>query len=217
MQYRSFSALSEWVKVVTLTTGCSKRVTEPALRGQLFLDKLRREHPGWKTIWGQEWGLFLLECSFHNATAMWRREQQQHTQRCPHQQQTAMANGMALEHPSVRTLLGSTDPEILNFVEQVYRGQCKVAPSILPCRYQDQFMAKLHEELSQCLVRARFHGVMGTVQSLSRHIRSREWQYQSQSLGHQQPSEALPCTFMRRPHRSTSLSPNPPCPHCADE
>ena len=46
LQYGSFAALSEWAKVVALTTGCSKRVAESALRGQLFLDKLRREHPG---------------------------------------------------------------------------------------------------------------------------------------------------------------------------
>ena len=35
-------------------------------------------------------------------------------------------------------------------------------------RHQEQFMAKLHEELGQCLVRARLCGVMGTAQSLSR-------------------------------------------------
>ena len=61
---------------------------------------------------------------------------------------------MAPEHPSVRTLLGSTDQEILDVAEHVYQGQYKVALSMLPRRLQDQFMAKLHEELSKQLVRA---------------------------------------------------------------
>ena len=70
LQYGSFAALGEWVKVVTLTTSCLKRVANQAPRGQLFLDELRREHLGWKTIWCQEWRLFLLERLFYNATAM---------------------------------------------------------------------------------------------------------------------------------------------------
>ena len=49
-----------------------------------------------------------------------------------------------------------------------YRGQYEVAPSILPHRCQDQFMAKLHKELGQCLVRAGLCDVMGTAQPLSR-------------------------------------------------
>ena len=72
LQYGSFAALGEWVNVVALTTGCLKRVAEWALRGQLLLDELRREHPGWNTIQQQEWGLFRLEHLFHNATAMQR-------------------------------------------------------------------------------------------------------------------------------------------------
>ena len=78
---------------------------------------------------------------------------------------------MALEHPSLRTLLGSTDQEILDVAEQVYKGLYEVAPSILPCRQQDQFMAELHGELGQCLVRAGLQGVTGTAQSLSRERR----------------------------------------------
>ena len=75
---------------------------------------------------------------------------------------------MALEHPSVRSLLGSTDQEILDVVEWVYRGQYEVAPSILPHRCQDQFMAKLHEEWGQHLVRAGLWSGTGKAQSLSR-------------------------------------------------
>ena len=91
-----------------------------------------------------------------------------HMQRCPHPHQTAMVKEMALEHPSVRILLGSTDQEILDAVEQVYRGQYKMVLSVLPCQCQDQSMVKLHEELGQCLVRAALCGAMRTAWSLSR-------------------------------------------------
>ena len=99
---------------------------------------------------------------------MWRKEQQWHSQRCPLLQQTNTAEGKALEHPSVGTLLGSTDKEILDVVEQVYRRQNKVVPSVLPHRLQDQFVARLHEELGQHLVRASLQSLMATAQSLSR-------------------------------------------------
>ena len=74
LQYGCFAALGEWAKVVTLTTSHLKRVPDQALRGQLVLGELRREHPGWKTMWCQEWGFFLLEWLFHNTTAMERKE-----------------------------------------------------------------------------------------------------------------------------------------------
>ena len=74
---------------------------------------------------------------------------------------------MAPEHPSIITLLGSTDQEILDVVEQVYKGQYEVAPNILPHRCQYQFMAKLHKDLGQCLVRVGLCGTMGTAWSLS--------------------------------------------------
>ena len=99
---------------------------------------------------------------------MQRKEWQWHIQRCPHPQQTDMAEEMAPVSHSVRTLFGSTDQEILDVVKHVYRGQCKVAPSVLPCRLQDQLMAELHKELSKNLVRASLQSVMVTVWSLSR-------------------------------------------------
>ena len=78
---------------------------------------------------------------------------------------------MAPEHPSVRILLEPRDQEILDVVEQVYRGQYEVGPSILPQRCKDEFMAKLHEELGQHLVKAGLSDAMGTAQSLSRERR----------------------------------------------
>ena len=89
-----------------------------------------------------------------------------------------MAKEIALEHLSLRTLLGSTDQEILDVTEQVYRGQYQVAPSILPHRCLDQFLAELHKELGQCLVRARLGSVMGTAQILSRG-RRHSWAHSS--------------------------------------
>ena len=88
---------------------------------------------------------------------------------------------MTLEHPSVITVLECTDQEILDVAETVYRGQYKVAPSILPHICQDQFMAKLHEELGKCLVRAGLHGVTRTDKFLSRGMRSLSASFSSQA------------------------------------
>ena len=41
---------------------------------------------------------------------------------------------LAPEHPSMWTLLGSPDEEILKVAEQVYRGQLAVVPSVLPTK-----------------------------------------------------------------------------------
>ena len=45
LQYGSFTTLGEWAKQDSLRTGCSKRVAEWALWGQLYLDKLKRDQP----------------------------------------------------------------------------------------------------------------------------------------------------------------------------
>ena len=57
--------------------------------------------------------------------------------KAPYPQQTDMAKEMAQEHPSIRIPVGSTDQKILDVMEQVYRGQYEVAPTVLPCRCQD--------------------------------------------------------------------------------
>ena len=89
-----------------------------------------------------------------------------------------MAKEMAEEHPSVRTLLVSTDQEILDVAECVHRGQYKVSPIILPLRLQDQFMTGLHEELGKCLVKAGLQSATANAQSLSRGRRC-SWAYSS--------------------------------------
>ena len=65
-----------------------------------------------------------------------------------------MAEEMAPDHPSIGTLLGSTDQEILDVAEQVYWGEYMLVPSKLPCPQQEEYIAELHLELSQCMVRA---------------------------------------------------------------
>ena len=74
LQYGSFATLSKWAKAVAFTTGHWKRIADWPLRGQLFLDELRRISLVWKTIQCQERGLFLLDRLFHNAAAMQRKE-----------------------------------------------------------------------------------------------------------------------------------------------
>ena len=51
-----------------------------------------------------------------------------------------MAKETVPEHPSVRTLLGPTDKEILGMAEQVYQGQYVLALSELPHWQQEEYM-----------------------------------------------------------------------------
>ena len=64
-----------------------------------------------------------------------------------------MAEEMAPEQSSVRNLLGSMDEEILEIAKQVYQREYETALSVHP-QHQEQFLAELHEDLSQCLARA---------------------------------------------------------------
>ena len=49
--------------------------------------------------------------------------------------------------------------------EEVYHGQYGVALNILPCQHQDQFLAELHEELGQHLIRVGLHAAMRAARS----------------------------------------------------
>ena len=113
LQYGSFRILGERTKKFAQRTGCSKRVANQTLWGQLYLSELRREHLGWNTAQCQEWGLFLLEHLFHNIAIMRWKEHERLSQRCSQAKQSEMAEVTAPEHPSVRTLLGSYDTTIL--------------------------------------------------------------------------------------------------------
>ena len=91
-----------------------------------------RGHPCWSTTHHQEWGLFLLEHLLHNVAAMSRKEWERTTRKHPDAQQIEMAEVMALAYPSIRTLLGSTNQEILDINEQVFWGEYVLAPNELP-------------------------------------------------------------------------------------
>ena len=67
-----------------------------------------------------------------------------------------------------KNLPGVHRPRNLGCCRAGVQGTIWGALSVLPCRCQDQFMAKLHEELGQHLVWAGLCGAMGTAQSMSR-------------------------------------------------
>ena len=69
LHYGNFSILGEWAKEFTQRNG-SNWVADETLRGQMFLNELKREHLGWSTAQKQDWGLFLLEHMLHNVAAM---------------------------------------------------------------------------------------------------------------------------------------------------
>ena len=108
LQYVNFAILGEWVKEFAQRVRCSNRVADQTLRAQFFPNELQQEHPDWSTTHRQEWGLFLLESLLHSAASMRRKEHQ----RCPQALQVKMAKAMTPQHPSICTLLGSTDTEI---------------------------------------------------------------------------------------------------------
>ena len=97
------------------------------------LDELSRDHLGWSTTHAARNGrFFILEHLLHNVAAMWQKVRERTTQRHPRVQLIEMAKVMATAHPSVRTLMGATDGEILDWVEKVYQREYVLAPSVLP-------------------------------------------------------------------------------------
>ena len=132
IQYGSFTILGKRVKEFAQRTSCSKWVADQTLQGQLNLSKLRREHPGWNTTQCQEWGLFLLDHLLHNVAAMTWSEHERLSQRCSQAQQPETAKVMAPEHPSIRTLLGSTEANLLKIAKQVYGGSMCLSPLCSP-------------------------------------------------------------------------------------
>ena len=124
LYYGNFAILGERAKEFTWHTSCSNRVTDRTLQSQNFLNELKRECPGCTTAHRQEWGLFLLECLLHNVASMRRKEYW----RCSQRLSVEAAKEMALEHPSMRTLIGATDDTILQVAEQVYQGEWTLAP-----------------------------------------------------------------------------------------
>ena len=128
LHHGNFTILGKWEKEYTQRSGCSNAVAEWALLSQLFLDKLKKECPGWNTTCRQEWNLFLLEWMFHNAAAMQHKRHQRHSHRLPLEPSEAV-----LEHPSMQTLVGSRDTDLLQVTEWIYKDEYMVAPSVFTC------------------------------------------------------------------------------------
>ena len=49
VQHEGFMILGEWAKEFTQRPGCSKRMADQSLWGQLYLNELKRERSGWNT------------------------------------------------------------------------------------------------------------------------------------------------------------------------
>ena len=143
LQYGNFTILGEQTKVFTPRTRYSNRVANWTLRGQFYPNKLRREHRGWNTAQCQEWGLFLLEHLLHNTASMRRKEHKG----APEPHKLRQPKWWPWSTP-IRTLLGSTDVEILKIAEQVYQGVWVVVPSVLP-HWQQKCINELHQELAR--------------------------------------------------------------------
>ena len=93
-------------------------------------------------------GAPALQCSSHAA----KREGEDHL-KVPRAQPIETAKVMALAHPSVMTLLESTDWEVLDIVEQVYHREYVLALNELPCQQQEEYMMKLQQELNWHMAR----------------------------------------------------------------
>ena len=90
---------------------------------------------------------------FHNATAMWHKELQRHDCGIP-----AELSETTLEHPSVQTLVGSKDADLLQVAEQIYKGEYRVVPSVFTHAQHDDLMKELWTELSKHLTQAGLQG-----------------------------------------------------------
>ena len=103
-----FAILGKSVKEYTKRKGCSNRVVDWALQCQLFLDEMRKKCPGWNPAHKQECSLFFLEWIFHNAAAMWCKENQRQSEG-----PSLEVEETAHKYPSVWALVGSQHSNIL--------------------------------------------------------------------------------------------------------
>ena len=121
-------------------TDCSNWVVHWTLWSQLYLDEMNKECWGWNTACKQEWNLFLLERMFHNTATMWHKE----LQRWPCQIPLALEpSETAVENPSMWTLVGSRDAELLLVAEWIYKGKYIVVPSVFTHVQWEDLMKEL--------------------------------------------------------------------------
>ena len=86
---------------------------------------------------------------FHNTAVMQCKEHQ----RCS-QGLSLEPTETAPEDPSVQTLIGYQDSKLLQVMEQIYKGEYVIAPSVFTCVQHDDFMRELQWELSGHMTRA---------------------------------------------------------------
>ena len=67
----------------------------------------------------------------------------------------------ALQHPSMQTLVGSRDGDLLQVAEEIYKGEYVEAPSRFTNTQHDDFMKELQKELSEYLIWAGLQGEGG--------------------------------------------------------
>ena len=186
----NFVILGKLAKKYAQRTGCSNWVADWALQSQLFLDKMKKEHPGWNTACRQEWNLFLLEWMFHNATTMWPKVHQ----RCYHRFPLWEPSVTAIEHPSMQTLVGSRNADFLQVAEQIYKGEYMVAPSMFSHTQQEDLMKDLCRELSGHLTQTGLQG-----DRVPAELPSRSWRC---SWGPEKEDQALEVKWQDRWSRS---------------
>ena len=97
----------------------------------------------------------------HNTASMWRKEHQRHSQAL---QATKV---LAPEHPSMRTLLGSPDAEILKVAEQPTDVSLQWHPAY-SLRQQNECMRVLPQELTTHMARVGLQGESGLARSTER-------------------------------------------------
>ena len=163
LHHGNFAILGRWVKEFDQRTGCSNWVADLVLQSQLFLDEMKKEHPGWNTVFRQERSLFPLEQMFHNAATMWCKEHQRCSKRLP-----LKPTETAPEHPSVWNIIGSWIFNLLWVMEQIYKGKYMVAPSMFTHVQQENFMKWLWWEISRCMFRADLWSERGPAELPSR-------------------------------------------------
>ena len=182
LYYSNFAILGERAKDFAWQTGSSNCIADWTLRSQIFLNKLRREHPAWTTAHRQEWVLFILEHLLHNAASMKKKEHWRHSWRS----QAEETKEVAPECPLIKTLKGATDDTIIQLVKQVYWGEWTLVPSVLFCNQHNDCMIELQQDLSWHMAST---GLQGTP-SLTRSSRSRIHSHgQSASWSHSPSAE----------------------------
>ena len=97
-------------------------------------------------------------------------------------------------HPSMWTLAGSRDANLLQVAEQIYKGEYMVAPSMFPHALCNNFMKELQRQLSKHLTWACLQGERGLAK-----VSSRSWRH---SWGLEQEDQALEARLQGRQSQS---------------